>query len=50
MRVSMRAKLVAVAALTVVLAGVALVAFRPGETSEDQCSKPISERVGGWAC
>ncbi|MET9019204.1 hypothetical protein ABZV93_04390 [Actinopolymorpha sp. NPDC004070] len=45
----MRAKVIALVVLAVLGAG-AVVAFRTVGSSEDQCDKPLSERVGGWAC
>ncbi|MET9019212.1 hypothetical protein ABZV93_04430 [Actinopolymorpha sp. NPDC004070] len=43
----MRAKVIALVVLVVLGA---VVAFRTVGSSEDQCDKPLSERVGGWAC
>ncbi|NYH87623.1 hypothetical protein [Actinopolymorpha rutila] len=49
MRLSIRAKVIALVVLVVLGAG-AVVAFRTVGSSEDQCDKPLSERVGGWTC
>jgi hypothetical protein len=40
-------------ALVVVLVGVlvfGVASYAHSDNGGDQCSKPISERVGGWAC
>jgi hypothetical protein len=48
-----RTRLIAALAAVAVLVGVLLLAVASQARSDsvgDQCSKPISERVGGWTC
>ncbi len=45
------ATLVALAIATVSVVGtVGLLRADAGTSSQDQCAKPVSERVGGWFC
>lgn len=37
-------------AAVIALALVFTMNARSAETSRQQCAKPVSERVGGWAC
>ncbi len=48
MRIPLIAKVVGVV-MAAVVAGVLATAASPSP-SQDQCSRPVSERVGGWAC
>jgi hypothetical protein len=48
MRIPMIARVVGVVAAAV-MAGL-LATAATSSPSQDQCSRPVSERVGGWAC